>query len=105
MLGGALMGAAALLLVFGETWAAAMVAAVLFGSGFGAYEAVDQALITQVRPAAADRVKDLGIISIAIVAPGAAGAALAGGLVTLGGDQEPPGAPGGRPGTTSSSSS
>ena len=84
-IGGALMAAAALLLVFAETWPAAMVAAVLFGLGFGAYLAVDQALITQVLPAAADRAKDLGIINIAIVAPGAVGAALAGGLVTLGG--------------------
>jgi MFS family permease len=75
---------AALLLVFVETWPAAMVAAVLFGAGFGAYLAVDQALITQVLPAAADRAKDLGIINIAIVAPSAVGAALAGALVTLG---------------------
>ena len=84
-IGGLLMAAAAVLLVFVETWPAAMVAAVLFGLGFGAYLAVDQALITQVLPAAADRAKDLGIINIAIVAPGAVGAALAGGLVTLGG--------------------
>jgi MFS family permease len=81
---GSLMGAAALLLVFVETWPAALVAAVLFGSGFGAYLAVDQALITQVLPAAANRAKDLGIINIAIVAPGAVGAALAGALVSLG---------------------
>ena len=84
-LGGLLMAAAAVLLVFVETWPGTVVAAVLFGLGFGAYLAVDQALITQVLPAAADRAKDLGIINIAIVAPGAVGAALAGGLVTLGG--------------------
>jgi predicted MFS family arabinose efflux permease len=83
-IGGSLMGAAALLLVFVETWPAALVAAVLFGSGFGAYLAVDQALITQVLPAAANRAKDLGIINIAIVAPGAVGAALAGALVSVG---------------------
>jgi MFS family permease len=83
-LSGALQGVAALLLVFVETWPAAMVAAVLFGAGFGAYLAVDQALITQVLPAAADRAKDLGIINIAIVAPSAVGAVLAGALVTVG---------------------
>ncbi|HEU5419937.1 MAG TPA: MFS transporter [Streptosporangiaceae bacterium] len=83
--GGSLMGTAALLLTFAETWPAALVAAVLFGSGFGAYLAVDQALITQVLPEAADRAKDLGIINIAIVSPGAVGAVLAGGLVTVGG--------------------
>jgi MFS family permease len=84
-IGGSLMGAAALLLTFVETWPAALVAAVLFGAGFGAYLAVDQALITQVLPAAANRAKDLGIINIAIVAPGAVGAALAGLLVSVGG--------------------
>jgi len=82
---GALMGLAALLLTFVETWNASMVAAVLFGIGFGAYLAVDQALITQVLPAAADRAKDLGIINIAIVGPAAIGSAIAGPLVILGG--------------------
>src|SRR5260370_36264421 len=64
---GALMGVAALLLTFVETWPAAMGAAVLFGTGFGAYLAVDQALITQVLPEANDKAKDLGIINIAVV--------------------------------------
>jgi len=82
---GGLMGLAALLLTFVETWDSALVAAVLFGMGFGAYLAVDQALITQVLPAAANRAKDLGIINIAIVGPAAIGAAIAGPLVTLGG--------------------
>ena len=79
------MGAAALLLTFVETWDAALGAAVLFGVGFGAYLAVDQALITQVLPAAADRAKDLGIINIAIVCPAAIGALIAAPLVSLGG--------------------
>jgi MFS family permease len=82
---GILMGLAALLLTFVENWDASLVAAVLFGMGFGAYLAVDQALITQVLPAAADRAKDLGIINIAIVGPAAIGAAIAGPLVILGG--------------------
>jgi MFS family permease len=82
---GAFMALAALLLTFVETWSAAEIAAVLFGIGFGAYLAVDQALITQVLPAAADRAKDLGIINIAIVGPAAIGAAIAGPLVSLGG--------------------
>ena len=81
---GAFMALAALLLTFVETWTAAEIAAVLFGIGFGAYLAVDQALITQVLPSA-DRAKDLGIINIAIVGPAAIGAAIAGPLVSLGG--------------------
>jgi MFS family permease len=81
---GALMGVAALVLTFVETWPAAMIAAVLFGAGFGAYLAVDQALITQVLPAAKDRAKDLGIINIAIVGPAALAGALAAVLVSVG---------------------
>jgi MFS family permease len=82
---GALIAAAALLLTFDETWNAAIGAAVLFGIGFGAYLAVDQALITQVLPAARDRAKDLGVINIAIVCPSAIGALVAAPLVSLGG--------------------
>jgi MFS family permease len=82
---GGLMGAAALLLTFIETWPAAMAAAVLFGAGFGAYLAVDQALITQVLPQARDRAKDLGIINIAIVGPAAVAGAIAAVLVGVGG--------------------
>jgi MFS family permease len=81
---GALMGVAALVLTFVETWPAAMIAAVLFGTGFGAYLAVDQALITQVLPTAKDRAKDLGIINIAIVGPAAVAGALAAVLVSVG---------------------
>ncbi|HEX7994852.1 MAG TPA: MFS transporter [Streptosporangiaceae bacterium] len=82
---GCLMGTAALLLTFVETWPAAMGAAVLFGTGFGAYLAVDQALITQVLPAARDRAKDLGIINIAIVGPAALAGAIAALLVSIAG--------------------
>lgn len=82
---GLLMAAAAVLLTAVETWQAAIGAAVLFGVGFGAYLAVDQALITQVLPAARDRAKDLGIINIAIVCPAAIGAGISAPLVSLGG--------------------
>jgi MFS family permease len=82
---GLLMAAAALLLTFWETWPAALIAATLYGTGYGCYIAVDQALITQVLPKARDRAKDLGIINIAIVCPGAIGAAIAAPLVALAG--------------------
>ncbi len=82
---GALMGVAALLLVFVETFPAAEIAAVLFGAGFGAYLAVDQALITQVLPKAESRGKDLGLINIAIAGPAAVGGLLAALIVTFGG--------------------
>jgi len=82
---GLLMAAAALLLAFSPTWPASLGAAALYGIGFGCYIAVDQALITQVLPQARDRAKDLGIINIAIVCPGAIGAAIAAPLVSLAG--------------------
>ena len=68
-----------------ETWPASMLAAVLFGMGYGAYIAVDQALITQVLPKARDRAKDLGIINIAIVGPTALAGVISPALVHLGG--------------------
>ncbi len=82
---GLFIALAAVLLTIVETWDASLLAAVLFGGGFGAYLAVDQALITQVLPAASDRAKDLGIINIALVGPAAIGAGIAGPLVTIGG--------------------
>ena len=82
---GLLMAAAALLLTFWETWPAALLAATLYGIGFGAYIAVDQALITQVLPKARDRARDLGIINIAIVCPYAIGPLIAAPLVSLAG--------------------
>src|ERR1700749_3500938 len=82
---GLFMALAALLLTFVETWDAALGAAGLVGLGSGAYIAGDQALITQVLPAARDRAKDLGIINIAIVCPGAIGALIAAPLVSLAG--------------------
>ncbi len=82
---GILMGCAAVLLAVAQTWPAALVAAVLFGTGFGAYLAVDQALITQVLPGASTRGKDLGLINIAISGPAAVGGLLAALLVTVGG--------------------
>jgi MFS family permease len=82
---GILIALAALVLTFDETWGGALLAAFIFGAGFGAYLAVDQALITQVLPAAKDRAKDLGIINIAIVGPAAVAGALSAALVILGG--------------------
>ncbi|MBO0814239.1 MAG: MFS transporter, partial [Actinobacteria bacterium] len=81
----ALIVAAALLLTVAQTWRAALIAAVLYGVGYGTYLAVDQALITQVLPGASSRAKDLGVINIAIVCPAAIGALIAAPLVSFGG--------------------
>ena len=60
-----LQGIAGLMMAFLPSFGLAVVAALILGLGFGAYAAVDQALITQVLPTAQDRGKDLGVINIA----------------------------------------
>jgi MFS family permease len=83
---GALVAVVAnLLLMFWHTWPVATVAALLLGLGFGAYIAVDQALITQVLPRAGDRAKDLGVINVANSAPQVLGPALAAPVVAYAG--------------------
>ncbi|MFJ2316732.1 MFS transporter [Arthrobacter sp. MYb214] len=69
-----IVAAAAGVLATATSFATAIVAAVLLGIGFGAYLAVDFALLTQVLPNADSRGKDLGMINIAnslpqVVAP------------------------------------
>ncbi|CAB4963157.1 MAG: MFS transporter [Actinobacteria bacterium] len=76
------MACAALLLVGTTTMQMAMVAALILGLGYGAYLAVDQALITQVLPRADDRARDLGVINIANSAPQVLGPVIAAALVT-----------------------
>ncbi|MCU7726485.1 MFS transporter [Actinoplanes sp. KI2] len=83
---GYVMAVAAAILAFWPTWTGAIVAAVILGFGFGVYLSVDQALITQVLPAAEDRARDLGVINIANSAPQVLGPAIAFPLVSyLGG--------------------
>lgn len=60
-----IIAVASLILAFAPTWAGAIAGASVLGIGFGAYLAVDFALITQVLPSALDRGKDLGVINIA----------------------------------------
>ncbi|MEN0128736.1 MAG: MFS transporter [Brevundimonas sp.] len=66
------------------TLTAAYVAAVIQGIGFGAYTAVDFALITQVLPGAQDRGKDLGVINIANSLPQVLAPVLAAGVLAVG---------------------
>jgi MFS family permease len=79
---GAIMAVPAIILAVRPTWPATLTAAVILGVGFGIYLSVDQALITQVLPAAAGRAKDLGMISVASSAGQALAPAVAAPLVT-----------------------
>ncbi|MBT2597433.1 MFS transporter [Arthrobacter sp. ISL-72] len=65
----AIIAVASLILAFAPNWAGAITGATVLGIGFGAYLAVDFALITQVLPSALDRGKDLGVINIASSLP------------------------------------
>ncbi|WP_426988904.1 MFS transporter [Pseudarthrobacter sp. Y6] len=56
---------AGLIMAFFPVWPGALVGAAVLGVGFGAYLAVDFALLTQVLPQAADRGKDMGVINVA----------------------------------------
>ncbi|WP_282205276.1 MFS transporter [Kitasatospora fiedleri] len=68
------------------TWPVAIVAAALFGLGYGVYVSVDQALITEVLPDPETYGKDLGVINVAAALPHVLGPAIAALLVThLGG--------------------
>ena len=57
------------ILAFARTQEMATLAAIIMGAGFGAYTAVDLALISRVLPNAEDRARDLGIINIANALP------------------------------------
>ena len=81
---GLIAAAALVLFAFVPTMPAAYVGAVVLGIGFGAYTAVDFALITEVLPAAADRAKDLGVINIANALPQVLAPVLAAGVLGLG---------------------
>jgi MFS family permease len=81
---------AGLIMAFFPVWPGALVGAGVLGIGFGAYLAVDFALLTQVLPTAVDRGKDMGVINVAnslpqVVAPVIAFVSLQylGGYVTL----------------------
>ena len=85
VIGSGLVAASALMIfAFVPTVPAAYVGAVVLGIGFGAYTAVDFALITQVLPGAADRAKDLGVINIANALPQVLAPVLAAGVLGLG---------------------
>lgn len=60
---------AGLTMAFFPVWTGALVGAAILGIGFGAYLAVDFALLTQVLPQAADRGKDMGVINVAASLP------------------------------------
>ncbi len=84
VIGGALGMAAGLgVMVLFPTWTALLLAAAIFGAGFGSYLAVDIALAVRVLPSAQARAKDLGIMYDAIYLPLILSPIIGGGVLTL----------------------
>lgn len=83
---GVVMAAAAGMLAFWQTWPGVITAAVVLGVGFGAFIAVDLAIVTEVLPNEAGYAKDLGVINIANALPQVIAPVIAAPIVTqLGG--------------------
>lgn len=80
---GIITGASGLGLGLAQSWEATIVAAIVLGCGFGIYQAVDFALITQVLPSAEGRGKDMGVINIAASLPQVLAPVIAGGVLIL----------------------
>lgn len=71
-------GVAMVLLMFTRSIGMALGVALVLGLGFGAYTALDLALISRVLPNAEDRAKDMGVVNIANALPQVLAPALAG---------------------------
>ena len=71
------------ILAFATTQAQATLAAIVMGAGFGAYTAVDLALISRVLPSAESRAGHLGVINIANAGPQVLAPLIASAVITL----------------------
>jgi MFS family permease len=76
------IAASLVILAFSRDLAMVTLAAVVMGAGFGAYTAVDLALISRVLPRPEDRAKDLGVVNIANALPQVLAPVVAGLVVT-----------------------
>lgn len=79
---GVVMAAASVALAVAPVWPMVVVGAVLLGTGFGVFTAVDYAVMTEVLPTAEDSGRDLGVINIAASLPQVFSPAIAGALVS-----------------------
>lgn len=77
-----IMAASLLLLAFARDTTSVTIAAAVMGAGFGAYTAVDLALISRVLPRPEDRAKDLGVVNIANALPQVLAPVVAGVVIT-----------------------
>jgi len=80
-LSGALQGAVAICFLLTGNFTAVVLLGLIFGLGYGAYQAVDWALVTDVLPSAEDHAKDMGLWHIAVTLPQVTAAPIAGVLL------------------------
>lgn len=78
---GVVVALASGILAVSQNWPSTLLAAAVLGCGYGIYQAVDFALITQVLPGAEERAKDLGVINIAAALPQVFAPVVAGGVI------------------------
>lgn len=83
--GGLVVTLSSAILIPVVTWPLLLVSVVLLAGSFGAFLAVNTALITEVLPAAQDRAKDLGIVNLAHGVPQVLGPLLAAPLLAVSG--------------------
>ncbi len=67
------------------TPAGMIIMTVILGLGFGLFQSVDTALVTEVLPSSASYAKDLGIVNIASSLPGTIAPGIAGAIIGVGG--------------------
>lgn len=68
-LSGGLMGVVCLVFILFHSFTLAVLMGIVFGLGYGAYESVDWALVSDVLPSMDDYAKDMGVWHVAIVLP------------------------------------
>ena len=78
-----LLAVSMFLLAFFQTWQFVRIAATILGFGFGAFLAVDIAIITLVLPSAESRAKDMGVANIASTLPQVLVPVIAGAILGL----------------------
>jgi MFS family permease len=82
-LSGALQGLVLIVLIFSSSFEVAVLTGIVFGLGYGAYQAVDWALAGDVLPSKDDYAKDMGVWHIAFTLPQVVATPIAGLLLDL----------------------
>lgn len=82
-LSGGLQGAVLIVLIFSGSFEVAVLTGLVFGLGYGAYQAVDWALASDVLPSQDDYAKDMGVWHVAFTLPQVVATPIAGVLLDL----------------------